>query len=84
MRQPLMRDNHLLMCPNAFEQPSTLPIPKHQISISISGRDEFPIGTEVHLTRVSCHAVTFEYLFAVLTERVRGVDDDLVVERLAG
>jgi hypothetical protein len=84
MRQPLVRNNDLAMAPQSALDPPALPIPKYHVPFSVSGRHPPSIGREPDLAGVPGCGVSGEALFAVLTEVVGGVDEDLVVEGLGG
>lgn len=62
---------------------SILPIPENDIAISISRADPFSIRRESHLTCITGYSVTSKTFFAVLPEVVRGINEDLIVQRLS-
>lgn len=84
MRKPLMRNNYLRMSLQSRLYPARLPIPENNISLSITATNPFAIRGKSYLTCVSCDGMTGETLFAVLTEVVGAVDEDLIVEGLSG
>lgn len=85
MRQPRMADDDLpVRAVNALEEAPRLPVPEDEVALAVAGREEAPVGAEADFARVARDAVSLEELLPVLPERVRGVDEDGVVEGLAG
>lgn len=82
MREPLMRNDHLPVCPETRLDLSNLPLPEDHVALAVSPADSLSLGREVHLARVPCDRVAGETLVADLAEVVRAVNQDLVVHTL--
>jgi hypothetical protein len=79
-----MVDNNLVVRPQALNDPPGLPIPEDDVSAARAGRDVFAVWRKTDLARVTRNGVPGEALLLSLLEAaVRGVDQDLIVKRLA-
>lgn len=80
MRQPHMINDYLLVRTQPLQNFTILPIPENNVPFPITGRDESSIGREPDSACVSGNSMTSEAFLAVLTESVRRVHEDLVIE----
>lgn len=84
MRQPHMVNHHLLVRIQPLQNLAALPIPENNVALSVTGREESAVRGEPDGARVTGDGVACKALFAVLSEAVGRVDEDLVVEGLSG
>jgi hypothetical protein len=80
MRQPFMGNNDLGMTPQPALDTSIFPVPEYDVTLSISRTDPSPIWREAYLTSISCDAVAGKTLFAILSEIIRRINENLIVE----
>ena len=84
IRQPHVVNHNLVVRLESLDNPARLPVPEHHITRSRPGRDVLAIRRESKLTSVPRNGVTREPLLLVLPKvAIRGVHEDLIVERLA-
>lgn len=84
MWQPLMCDDDLLMSFQSRFYPACLPVPEDQVARAVTTTDPLSVGRESDLTCVSRNSMSCKTLLTVLSEVIRAIDEDLVVERLGG
>ena len=84
MREPLVRDDDLRMCPDPAFNPAGFPVPEYNVARPVAAADPLAVGRESHLACISRNRMPREALLAVLPEVVCRVDQDLVVQRLRG
>jgi len=75
-----MRYHDLGMCLEPRLYSPSLPLPEDHVPFSITATDPFPIWREADLAGVPCDGVAGKPLIPRLTEIVRAVDEDLVVQ----
>jgi len=80
--QPFVRDDNLVMALQLALDPACLPVPEHHVSFAISATYPFPIWGEAYLTGVSRDGVARKPLLAILSEVVRVIKQNLIVQRL--
>jgi hypothetical protein len=59
---------------------TSLPIPEDNIAFTISTADPLSIGGKSNLTCITSDGVSSEPLFAILSEIIRAVNQDLIVQ----
>ena len=62
----------------------SLPLPENHVALPVTTTDPLPVWRKADLACVSGDGVASKPLISRLTEIVRAVDKDLVVERLSG
>lgn len=85
IRQPDMINDDLVVCTQSLDDAARLPIPEDDVAATGTRRDVLAIGRETNLTGITSDGVSGKPLLLGLLEApVCRVDQDLVVERLAG
>lgn len=79
-----MRNYDLRMCLEPRLYSPRFPFPENNVTLSIAAANPFPVWRESDLTRVSRDGVPGEPLVPRLTEIVRAVDEDLIIQGLGG
>ena len=77
-----MGNDYLGMGPQAGLYAACLPLPKHNITLSIATADPLAVGRKSHLACVTRDRVSGEPLISCLPEVVRAVHQNLVIKRL--
>lgn len=65
MRQPSVADKRLAVSFEPTDDPTSLEVPKNEVSERISAREEATVGRELRLAGVSCYRVAGETLLAL-------------------
>lgn len=77
-----MSNHHLRVRLEPRLYPSSLPLPENHVALPVTATNPLPVRREADLTGVPGDGVASEPLVPSLTEIVRAVDEDLVVQRL--
>jgi len=77
-----MRNYDLRMCLESRLYSARFPLPENHVTLSIAAANPFPIWRKSDLTRISGDGVPGEPLVPRLTEIVRTVDEDLIIQGL--
>jgi len=77
-----MRDHHLRMCLESRLYSPRLPLPENYVPFPVTAADPLPVRREADLASVPGDGVASEPLVPCLTEVVRAVDQDLVIQGL--
>ena len=84
VRKPGVVNDDLLVTLEPLGDLARLPIPEYQVAATRSTRNVFAVRGEGDFAGIPSDSVTSEALLFDLAERpIGGVDEDLVVERLA-
>ena len=82
--KPLVRDNNLIVRFQSRFDSSSLPIPIYNVACSITTAYPLAIRRKPDLTSKPCDGMAREPLFAVLSEGVRAINQNLIIKRLSG
>lgn len=82
MGQPLVCDDNLGVGAEPGLYTTCLPLPEYNVALAVSAAYPLAIGREPNLASVSGDGVSSKSLVSRLTEVVRAVNQDLIVERL--
>jgi hypothetical protein len=77
-----MSNNYLRMTTQPALDMAIFPVPEYDVAFSISRTDPSPIRREADLTSISRDTVSGKALFAILSEVIRRINEDLIIERL--
>ena len=77
-----MGNDYLGMGPQAGLYAACLPLPKHNITLSIATADPLAVGRKSHLACVTRDRVSGEPLISCLPEIICAVNQDLIVQGL--
>lgn len=79
-----MRDDYFRMRLQPRLNPPALPVPEYDVAFPIATADPLAIRRKPDLAGITGNGMSSKPFLPVLTEVIRAVDEDLIIERLGG
>jgi hypothetical protein len=79
-----VRNDYFIVCFQTRLYPASLPVPEYDVPSAVAATDPFSIRRKPDLASITGNRMPCKCLFPILSEIVRTVYQNLVVERLGG